>query len=122
MARPERAMSSDAALRALRDDMREQLTRNILPFWMDVASDPVHGGVVGLIDEDGTAHADAPKGVVLHARVLWTFSAAYRCLRDDAYRQAADVAAEHFAAHFVDPTLGGVFWMIDAGGQPTDER
>ena len=115
-------MSSDAALRALRDDMREQLVTNILPFWMDVASDPMHGGVVGLIDEDGTAHSDAPKGVILHARVLWTFSAAYRCLRDDAYRQTADRAAEHFAAHFVDPTFGGVFWMIDAGGKPTDER
>jgi len=49
-------MSSDAALRALRDDMREQLVTNILPFWMDVASDPMHGGVVGLIDEDGTVY------------------------------------------------------------------
>ena len=115
-------MTPDLALRDLRDGMREELTARILPFWMDVASDRQHGGIVGLIDEDGTPHPDAPKGVILHARVLWTFSAAYRALGDEAYRREADRAAVHFAAHFVDPTFGGVFWLLDARGRPLDER
>ena len=115
-------MTLDAAPRDLRERMRDELTTNILPFWLNVATDSRHGGVVGLIDEDGTPHPDAPKGVILHARALWTYSAAYRCLGDESYRRAADAAAVHFAAHFVDPTFGGVFWMIDARGRPMDER
>ena len=115
-------MSSDATLRELRVAMHGELTANILPFWTDAARDPRHGGIIGLIEEDGTPHPDAPKGAVLHARALWTFSAAFRALADDSLRAAADAAAEHFTASFVDPTFGGVFWMIDARGQPMDER
>ena len=115
-------MTHDRTLRDLRDGMRAELTAHILPFWTDVASDRQRGGVVGLIDEDGTPHPEAPKGVILHARVLWTLSAAYRALGDEAHRREADRAAAHFAAHFVDPTFGGVYWMIDARGRPIDER
>ena len=116
------AVSADDTLRDLRDAMRAELTANILPFWTDAARDRRHGGIVGLIDEDGTPHPDAPKGAVLHARALWTFSAAYHALGGDSLRAAADDAAEYFAAHFVDPSFGGVFWMIDARGLPMDER
>ena len=115
-------MTPDRALRDLREAMRQELTAHILPFWMDAASDRRQGGVFGLIDEDGTPHPDAPKGVILHARVLWTFSAAYRSLGDEAYRHEADRAAVHFAAQFIDRTFGGVFWMIDARGRPLDAR
>jgi mannobiose 2-epimerase len=116
------AMNAESALHALRGEMHAELTQRILPFWMDEACDRRHGGAVGLIDEDGRHYDDAPKSCVLHARVLWTFSAAYRALGDEAYRRAADRSAVHFAAHFVDPTCGGVFWMIDADGRPLDER
>src|SRR5436189_189972 len=81
-----RAMTTDLALRDLKAEMHAELTGNILPFWMKVARDRRHGGVVGLIDEDGTPHPDAPKGVILHARVLWTFSAAYRRLGEESLR------------------------------------
>jgi cellobiose epimerase len=115
-------MTADATLRELRDAMHAELTQNILPFWTNAASDRRRGGIIGLIGEDGTPHSDAPKGAVLHARALWTFSAAYRALGDESLRAAADAAAEYFSAHFVDPAFGGVFWMLDARGRPMDER
>ena len=115
-------MTADATLQSLRAEMRDELTQRILPFWMDEAWDRRRGGVVGLIAEDGTRDEAAPKGCILHARLLWTMSAAYRALGDDAYRAAADRSAMHFAAHFIDPTYGGVFWMVDAHGRPLDER
>jgi len=115
-------MRVESALHDLRAGMRGELVREILPFWMERASDRRNGGVIGFIEEDGTADPTSPKGAVLHARVLWTFSAAFHRLRDDAYRRAADRAAVHFSAHFIDPTFGGVFWMIDAHGRPADDR
>ena len=115
-------MSAEASLDALRSAMRAELTQRILPFWMERAHDRHRGGTIGFIDEDDHADLAAPKGVILHARVLWTYSAAFRTLGDDAYRVAADQSAVHLAAHFVDPTFGGVFWMLDAEGRPIDER
>jgi len=109
-------------LQTLRSEMRDELVSRILPFWMQQAADRRFGGVCGLISEDGVRDDDAPKGCILHARVLWTFSAAYRAFGDEAYRAAAERSAVHFAAHFVDPTFGGVFWMVDARGRPIDER
>lgn len=115
-------MSAEASLHALRAEMHAELTRRILPFWLDSAHDRRRGGTIGLIGEDGRADLTAPKGAILHARVLWTFSAAFRALGDEAYRVAADRSAVHFAAHFVDPTYGGVYWMVDAEGRPLDDR
>ena len=114
-------MSAEASLQELRSAMHDELTQRILPFWIERAHDR-RGGTIGLIGEDGQADLAAPKGVILHARVLWTFSAAFRALGDEAYRVAADQSAVHFAAHFVDPTFGGVFWMVDAEGRPLDDR
>src|SRR5258705_11009354 len=115
-------MSAEASLQELRTAMHAELTERILPFWMDRAHDRRRGGTIGLVDEDAHADLTAPKGAILHARVLWTFSAAFRALGDEAYRDAADQSAVHFAAHFVDPTFGGVFWMVDAEGRPLDDR
>ncbi|MEO8561751.1 MAG: AGE family epimerase/isomerase [bacterium] len=113
---------ADVILQTLRAEMRDELTQRILPFWMNEATDRRRGGVVGLVTEDGRRDDDAPKGSILHARMLWTFSAAYRALGDEAYRAVAERSAVYFAAHFIDPTFGGVFWMIDADGRPLDER
>ena len=62
-------------------DLRENLTSNILPFWTDRMADP-RGGFLGRIDGDDTPDYDAPKGAILNGRLLWTFSAAYRVIRD----------------------------------------
>ncbi|MDB4883361.1 MAG: N-acylglucosamine 2-epimerase, partial [Gemmatimonadetes bacterium] len=113
---------ADASLQRLRDEMHDELTQRILPFWMNQAADRVHGGAIGLIAEDGTKTEGAPKGCILHARLLWTFSASYRAFGDEVYRAAAERSADHFVAHFIDPTYGGVFWMVDALGRPIDER
>jgi mannobiose 2-epimerase len=115
-------MAPDDILRTLRSEMERELTERILPFWMDEAADLRNGGVVGLISGAGERNEDAPKGAVLHARVLWTLSAALHAFGDPRYRAAAESAAAYFTSHFVDPVHGGIFWMIDADGQPLDTR
>lgn len=111
-----------ATLRMLRKELFSELTRGMLPYWRRHAVDKAHGGFVGLIDGDNVAQENAPKGAVLNARILWTFSAAYRALGDPALRAIADRAAEYFASFFIDPVHGGVYWMVDARGRPRDVR
>ena len=65
------------------DEMRKELTGNILPFWMGTA-DPDRGGFYGRISGHGELHRDAPRASVLNMRLLWTFAAAYRVTGDAA--------------------------------------
>lgn len=115
-------MTDSVDLAALRAEMRLELTERILPFWMRDAADERLGGTVGAMDADGRRHEDAPKGCILHARVLWSFSAAVRALGDESYREMADRSAAYVIARFVDPVHGGVFWMLDADGRVSDGR
>jgi len=114
-------MTDDPVLHLLRRDLECELTENILPYWL-AAVDETHGGFVGLITTDEVAHADAPKGAVLVARILWTFAAAYRALGRDAYLVAAERALDSLRTHLLDLVHGGVYWMVEADGAPNDSR
>lgn len=102
-----------------------ELRDNILPFWMQ-ACDYSQGGFLGRIDGHGQVHQQAPKGSVLNARLLWTFSSA--CIYSHhqgermSYRHVADRAYDYLCAHFLDPEQGGVYWMLDFSGRPFDTR
>jgi len=115
-------MSPLDAVDALRREMEQELARGILPYWMERARDPRRGGFVGSIGADDVPDPEAPRGSILNARIVWTFSAAYAALDDPAYRLMADGAAEWFLTHFIDPRHGGVYWMIAADGTPVDAR
>jgi cellobiose epimerase len=106
----------------LRDEMKAELVDRILPYWMEKAVDGQFGGFLGEIDGSNNAVAGAGKGAVLHARILWTFSAAYRALGNPEYLAAANRAAEYLLLNFLDHEFGGVYWMIDPSGQPVDDR
>ena len=103
----------------LRQEMVGDLRDNVLPFWTRFSPDP-RGGFYGALKRDGTPIADAPKGGVLNARILWTMSTAYRMYGDTLYRQLADRAQRYFIDHFIDPQYGGVYWTLKADGTPLD--
>ena len=88
--------------------MREVLENNILRFWIDKMQDEENGGFYGRIDNQNVLHADADKGAILNARILWAFSAAYRVLRKPEYLEMATRAKQYFIEHFIDPDYGGV--------------
>src|ERR1035437_974546 len=70
-------------LRNLRSEVESELCTNILPFWMTKMIDSKDGGFYGRIDGSGRLYNDADKGCVLNARILWTFSSAFRILKAD---------------------------------------
>lgn len=113
---------ADARLATLRAELQEELTQRILPYWMQRARDDRNGGFLGLVTAENLPRYDAPKGSILNARILWTFSAAYRVFGDDLYHAQARDAAEYLRDHFLDPKHGGVFWMVTATGAPLDLR
>ena len=108
--------------RTLAREAREELERDILPYWAERMADPVHGGFYGRIDGHDTLHPDAPKGAILNARILWTFAAAYRLLRKPEYLDTATRAKRYLIDRFYDPECGGVYWSLNADGSPLDTK
>jgi len=58
----------------------------------------------------------------LHARILWTFSAAFSHSLDQDYLPMAARAYDYLRAHFTDTVYGGLYWSLDAKGQPLNTR
>lgn len=94
----------------------------ILQYWMSHTVDEIRGGFIGRIDNDNKVHPDAPKGSVLNARILWSFSAAYRTTNNKTYLKMADRAYRYIRDHFIDTQYGGVFWSVDYKGNPLDTK
>ena len=115
-------------------EMQDVLTQNILHFWMTRMVDEENGGFYGRIDGQGVLHPEAEKGAILNARILWTFSAAYRVLGNPdnsenpdnpdrpVYLEMARRAYDYFIEHFIDHKYGGVYWSLDYKGQPLDTK
>ena len=101
-------------------EVRENLTSCILPYWLRL-KDPL-GGFYGEVAADGTILYDAPRGVILNARIIWSFAAAYQALPDTAYLVAAVHARDYFLEHFCDHKYGGVYWSVDAAGERLDTK
>lgn len=94
---------------------------SILDWWEDHMTDHEQGGFLGRIDGDGNVIHNAPKGVILNTRILWTFSAACN-LGFTQYRSTADSAFNYLKQHFVDKENGGVYWMLDHTGNVIDGK
>ena len=73
----------------MRQEMEEELVSNILPFWINRMTDEVNGGFYGRITGREEVKPEAEKGAILNARILWTFSAAYRLLKRPEYLETA---------------------------------
>ena len=102
-------------------ELNNELTNNILPFWISRMTDP-DGGFYGRMDGCGTIHTDAERGAILNARLLWTFSSAYRLIGHKEYLVTAQNAFSYIKEHFVDWQFGGVFWSLDSDGSPLDTK
>lgn len=96
-------------------DISNVLEHNILSFWAGMA-DPL-GGFYGRVTGDGSLEKDAPRGAILNARIIWSFSAAYGHFRKNRFLMLAAHAEEYFLSHFIDHKYGGVYWSVDSEGK-----
>ena len=109
-------------LAEMKRQMQDVLEQNILRFWIDNMQDREHGGFYGRMDGHGRLYPDAEKGAILNARILWTFSSAYRLLRKQEYLDMATRAKDYIIEHFIDHQCGGIYWSVDYMGRPLDTK
>lgn len=113
---------SESKLETLKAEVKEELVSNILPFWMSKMIDSKNGGFFGRIDGSGHIYDDADKGCVLNARILWTFSSAYRILKNPDYLKTAEISKDYILNHFFDKEYGGVYWLLNYKGSMKDGK
>lgn len=106
----------------LKQEMQEVLTANILPYWMNRMVDEQHGGFYGRITGTEELMPQAEKGAILHARILWTYAAAYRLLRRQEYLAMATRAKAYIINRFMDKEFGGIYWNLNYKGEPLDTK
>jgi mannobiose 2-epimerase len=102
--------------------MRAELTGDIIPFWLAHGLDRERGGFVGRMSNDLVVDRSAPRGLILNARILWSFSAFYRRLGDSACLATAERAFRYLQERFWDGEHAGAYWLLDADGQPLDAK
>jgi len=85
----------------LRFEVADELENGILRYWLGVQEWP---------------------GVILHARVVWAFSAAYAVLHKPEYLQMATIAKDSLLAHYFDSENGGVYWNAGEAGETLDDK
>jgi len=106
----------------LRRRVETELRSDILPFWLKYSIDDQFGGFRGQISNDLTVDPLAYKGLILNARILWTFSKAYTVYGEGVYLSTARRAYDYICQYFWDAEYGGLYWMVDHLGNPVDKK
>ncbi|MEO6723049.1 MAG: AGE family epimerase/isomerase [Ferruginibacter sp.] len=115
------SMGACPGLNEYYNELKNELT-DILSYWIHNTHDAVNGGFIGRVDEDNVKHPEAPKGAVLNSRILWAFSTAFQLTQNAEHLYLARIAFSYLKNNFIDAEHGGVFWSVDAKGQPLDTK
>ena len=108
-------------IKTLHTEISNELT-SILKYWSENAIDKKNGGFIGQIDFAENKIEDAEKGSVLHARILWTFAAAFQKTNDQKHFAMAESAFDYIKNNFYDKKHGGIFWSLHHDGTPKDTK
>lgn len=117
---------------------RSQIREKILPFWLSISRPD--GSIPPRVDSRGKADWDAPRGLVMTARLLWSFSRLNNLLKEspdtpsqEGGRLKSDLAPKHdqirsimfraketLVRDFWDGEYSGFFWSCSPGGMPQE--
>lgn len=115
------AASLPSQLSRLQLEFRQELIA-IADWWLVHTIDNEHGGFYGEVSADNAPVKNASKGIILNSRILWFFSEVALETGSAEYRQAAQRAYDYIINYFFDKEYGGVYWELDAYGNPINTK
>ena len=108
-------------LKNFKSEVEKELN-SILSWWIKYALDKENGGFYGKINNDNCVDSYAEKGLVLNARMLFTFSSAYLQNSNIEYLKIGDEAFKYLVNYFQDKENGGFYWSVDFKGKVLDHK
>lgn len=100
-------------------EVREHLTKDIIPFWEGLRDD-TYGGYYGYMDQELKVDQKAEKGCILNSRITWFFANAYLLLQEESLLEQARHGYEFMKRFCLDREWGGVYWSVAYDGRPLD--
>ncbi len=98
------------------NEIREHLTKVLIPFWKGMRDDE-YGGYYGWLGYDLKLDKKAVKGCILNSRILWFFSNAYLLLQEASLLDEARHGYEFLKQYCLDQENGGVYWSVTYDGK-----
>lgn len=99
----------------------QDLTTDILPFWLKHGWDQEHGGVYTCVDRDGNL-MDTTKSVWFQGRCGFIFAYAYNNIeKKQEYLDFSKSCIDFIEAHCID-TDGRMYFEVTGDGQPLRKR
>jgi mannobiose 2-epimerase len=108
-------------INTLKTECQQELDE-LLNWWITFSQDKKNGGFYGKIDNQNRSDVHAVKGLVLNARILYTFSSAYLINKKAAFLEIADRAYHYLTTYFFDEKNGGFYWSVAADGSRLDGK
>ena len=106
---------------SLKNESRDTLIRNVLPFWLEYGMDWKNGGIYTALNRDGSL-LDSDKSVWFQGRALWVFSTTYLEIeKREEYLKASDNLASFIDDHCFDSD-GRMFFIVSQEGRPVVKR
>lgn len=115
-------MKFETELHRIRQEVYSELTTHIIPFWKNRVYESNTGTFNGRIDSQNLVHSDADRSAILIARIAYTFAAAAKLTSDTTLLDPMHSAVRLLNNDFTDPINGGLYWMTDFTGSPTDTK
>jgi len=109
-------------LKHLKKQFENDLTDNILSYWVNNVYDPERKTFFGRIDFFENKYPAAFLSAVFTTRIMWTFSAAHRFYPKPDYKRMADEAFRILMESFWDKENGGIYWSVKPDGTPVDGK
>lgn len=100
----------------------DQLEKVIMPFWRAYTPDNINNGFYGQVNLDLTPDFNAQKGLILNARLLWTFSSVYRKFHNRQDIELAIRAYTYLKEYFYDSEYSGYYWSLNPDGTPAETK
>ena len=100
---------------------KDDLTQNIMPFWMKNGLDREHGGIYTCVNRDGTL-MDTTKSVWFQGRFALVCAYAYNNVeKNEAWLQAAKTTIDFIEKYCFDKD-GHMYFSVTADGRPLRKR
>jgi len=95
---------------------------DVMGFWSTKVVDADLGGFYGALDFYGNPIPNENKGIILNTRLLWSFAKVSNHFKSNKYKCLLDRSYNFLHDNFTDPNYGGVFWELQANGEPLNKE
>jgi N-acylglucosamine 2-epimerase len=108
-------------LQYLRNQYRDELLGNVIPFWQKNSPDREFGGYFNCLDSDGSVY-DTRKNVWLQGREAWMFSKLYNAVeKRPEWLEMATLGIDFLQKHAIEPN-GRMYFALNREGRPMHQQ